>query len=66
VAGGKSGVVRVVAAQLRDFAESIAARRPPAATGADGLRVVQFIEQCYAAKRARPLPARAPIPGVTW
>ncbi len=66
VAAGKSGVVRVVAAQLRDFAESIAARRPPAATGADGLRVVQFIEQCYAAKRARPLPARAPIPGVTW
>ncbi|HOJ23132.1 MAG TPA: Gfo/Idh/MocA family oxidoreductase [Armatimonadota bacterium] len=63
---GRSGLVHVVAEQLRDFARSITEQRAPRATGADGLRVVQFIEGCYAAKRARPLPEQAPIAGFTW
>ena len=56
----------MVAEQLHDFVESIETKRRPRVTGADGLRVVEFIEACYTAKRSRPLPKRAPIPGVTW
>ena len=60
------GFVGAVAEQLRDFAVSIETKRPPRVRGADGLRIVEFIEQCYALKRIRPLPECAPIPGVTW
>ena len=56
----------MVSEQLRDFAESIASGRPPLVTGADGMKVIEFIEQCYAAKRTRSLPGSAPIPGVVW
>ena len=62
----KGGFVGAVAEQLRDFVVSIETKRPPRVTGADGLRVVEFIEECYALKRHRPLPKRAPIPGLTW
>jgi len=58
--------VEVVSKQLQDFAQSIEAEKPPRATGEDGLAVVEFIEKCYAAKRRRPLPKQAPIPGLTW
>jgi predicted dehydrogenase len=58
--------VNVLAAQLIDFAASIDSARPPRVTGDDGVRVVSFIERCYAAKRSRPLPTLAPIPGLTW
>jgi predicted dehydrogenase len=60
------GFLDMVAEQLRDFVMSIETKRPPRVTGADGLRVVEFIEMCYALKRCRPLPKRAPIPGLTW
>jgi predicted dehydrogenase len=56
----------VVSEQLRDFVRSIETETPPCATGEDGLAVVEFIETCYAAKRQRPLPKQAPIPGLTW
>jgi len=52
--------------QLNDFVESIRGRHPPAVSGLDGAAVVGLIEQCYAVKRARPLPERAPLPGLTW
>lgn len=53
-------------AQLSDFVDSI--RRPgqPLVPGAEGARVIRLIDQLYAIKRARPLPQRAPIPGLTW
>jgi len=52
--------------QFADFADSITTGRPPLARGEDALRVARVIDACYQAKRARPLPARAPIPGVVW
>jgi predicted dehydrogenase len=60
------GFVKVVSEQLQDFVQSIETEKPPRATGEDGLLVIEFIEKCYAAKRQRPLPKRAPIPGLTW
>jgi predicted dehydrogenase len=56
----------IVTAQLGDFAESIVNRRRPRVTGEDGVQVLAFIERCYAMKRARPLPSRSPLPGLTW
>ena len=56
----------MVAEQLEDFVRSIETTGVPRVTGEDGLRVVDFIEKCYAAKRQRQLPERAPIPGLTW
>jgi len=58
--------VKIVAEQLQDFVQSIETEKPPRATGQDGLVTIEFIEKCYAAKRQRPLPKRAPIPGLTW
>jgi predicted dehydrogenase len=58
--------VKVVSEQLQDFVQSIETEKPPCATGQDGLVAIEFIEKCYAAKRHRPLPKRAPIPGLTW
>lgn len=58
--------VGMVGEQLRDFAQSIESMGVPRVTGEDGWRVVDFIEKCYAAKRQRRLPERAPIPGLTW
>ncbi|MGH7380661.1 MAG: Gfo/Idh/MocA family protein [Candidatus Methylomirabilales bacterium] len=58
--------VGVLAEQLQDFVLSIETMGMPRVTGAEGLRVIEFIEKCYAAKHQRPLPKRAPIPGLTW
>lgn len=58
--------VGLVAEQLRDFVESIETQRSPRVTGVEGLRAIEFIEGCYAAKRSRQPPKRAPIPGLTW
>ena len=58
--------VKIVAEQLDDFVRSIETEQPPRATGEDGRVVVEFIEQCYAVKRQRPLPKRVPLPGLTW
>jgi len=58
--------VGVLAEQLQDFVLSIETMGWPRVTGAEGLRVIEFIEKCYAAKHQRPLPKRAPIPGLTW
>jgi predicted dehydrogenase len=52
--------------QIEDFASAITHGTAPRATGKDGLVAVKFIESCYLAKRARPLPNQAPIPGVTF
>ncbi|OHB88873.1 MAG: hypothetical protein A3D13_04735 [Planctomycetes bacterium RIFCSPHIGHO2_02_FULL_40_12] len=52
--------------QLCDFAESIVQNRKPFVTGEEGMRVIRLIETCYALKRSRPLPSKAPIPGLTW
>ena len=58
--------VDMVAEQLRDFVRSVETMGVPGVTGEDGLRVIDFIERCYAAKLQRRLPERAPIPGLTW
>jgi predicted dehydrogenase len=52
--------------QLKDFTESIVQNRKPFVTGEEGIRVIRLIETCYALKRSRPLPSKAPIPGLTW
>lgn len=52
--------------QLKDFAESITQNRNPFVAGEEGIRVIRLIETCYALKRSRPLPSKAPIPGLTW
>lgn len=52
--------------QLLNFAESIVQNRKPFVTGEEGIRVIRLIERCYALKRSRPLPSKAPIPGLTW
>lgn len=53
-------------AQLADFVASIEDRREPLVSGPEGARVIRLIDNLYAMKRSRPLPARAPIPGMTW
>lgn len=53
-------------AQLSDFARSIEDAGLPLVPGPEGARVIRLIDQLYAIKRARPLPERAPIPGLTW
>jgi predicted dehydrogenase len=60
------GFVDLVTAEIRDFIDSIQQERQPSVTGNDGFVVIEFIEKCYAAKRNRPPPERAPIPGLTW
>ncbi|MEI7731527.1 MAG: Gfo/Idh/MocA family oxidoreductase [Verrucomicrobiota bacterium] len=52
--------------QLTDFISSIYSGKPPQVDGLAGLAAVQLIEQCYLAKRKRPLPEKAPLPGLTW
>lgn len=52
--------------QMLDFVESIRGEHPPAVSGEEGTAGIGLIEQCYALKRARPLPAAAPLPGLTW
>jgi predicted dehydrogenase len=49
--------------QLEDMAMSILYGRAPRVTGADAAQVVELIERCYAQRDARPIPARAPLPG---
>ncbi len=66
VAASNWDFVGVLAEQLQDFVLSIETMGMPRVTGAEGLRVIEFIEKCYAAKHQRPLPKRAPIPGLTW
>lgn len=58
--------VGMVAEQLRDFVFSIETMGAPRVSGEDGMRVIEFIEECYVVKHQRPLPKRAPIPGLTW
>lgn len=53
-------------AQLADFVTCIESRRQPLVSGPEGARVIRLIDNLYAIKRSRPLPARAPIPGMTW
>ena len=53
-------------AQLSDFVDSIRSSGQPLVPGSEGARVIRLIDQLYAIKRARPLPRRAPIPGLTW
>ena len=52
--------------QLADFLRSIETRTAPAVDGAEALRVVVLVEQLYAMKQVRPLPAIAFQPGATW
>ena len=52
--------------QLSDFVASVISGRPPRVSGMEGTRVIRLVEDCYAQKRARPLPLRAPSPGMTW
>lgn len=54
----------VMAAQLADFAQSIALRRRPRATSGDGLAAIRLVEACYGRRAMRSLPAYAPLPGV--
>ena len=65
-AGESYGAAQCEQAQLRDFAESITMGRSPRVGGEEGKRVIELIERCYKAKRARPLPNRVPQPGATW
>jgi len=66
VTSRKWDFVAMMGEQLRDFVVSIETMGAPRVTGDDGMRVVDFIEKCYAAKHQRRLPERAPIPGLTW
>jgi len=53
-------------AQMQDFADAIRLHRKPLVNGEEGARVMAIVDQCYAAKRARPLPAKALQPGAMW
>lgn len=55
-----------VAEQYRDFAHAIKNRSHPFVHGAEGSRVIEWVDAMYASKRARPLPAAAPFPGHMW
>ena len=50
----------------RDFATAIRTGQQPEVNGFEGTRVLRLIEDCYAAKRNRPLPRETPVPGATW
>ena len=66
VAGGDEEHLWPARDQLIDFADAIESGRPPKVTGEEGARVIQLIEACYMAKKRRPLPKFAPVPGVLW
>ncbi len=50
--------------QLADFVRAIRGEGSVGCSVHDGLRAVQLVEQCYRQVRLRPLPSKAPIPGV--
>jgi predicted dehydrogenase len=52
--------------QLSDFVSSIEEKKKPMCDGLEGSSVVELIEKCYESKRSRPLPKKAPIPGLMW
>ena len=58
--------VSLMAAQLSDFAMSIRQGRPPRTSGEEAVGTIRLIEQAYALKAGRPLPAQAPLPGDVW
>jgi predicted dehydrogenase len=50
------GYADAFAAQLREFLEAAGGRGAPAATGADGVAVLELIDACYASRQALPEP----------
>ncbi len=58
--------VSLMAAQLADFAASVRRGDPPRTSGEEAARTIGLVEQAYALKAGRPLPAQAPLPGETW
>lgn len=53
-------------AQIRDFAQAVKQGSSPRVSIAEGMRVISLVESCYQAKRSRPLPRLAPVPGELW
>lgn len=53
-------------AQIEDFAKAVRNGSPPRVSIAEGMRVISLVETCYLAKRSRPLPRLAPVPGELW
>ncbi|WP_297834805.1 Gfo/Idh/MocA family oxidoreductase [Thermomonas sp.] len=77
VVGGDSRQTRVIGedsedalapaiAQLEDFARAVETGSTPAVGFREATRAVRLVEACYRSKRARPLPALAPLPGEVW
>lgn len=52
--------------QIEDFLEAINNNKKPMCTMEEGANVVKLVEHCYRIKRGRPLPEKAPIPGIRW
>jgi len=52
--------------QIEDFLEAINNNKKPMCTMEEGANVVELVEHCYRIKRSRPLPEKAPIPGIRW
>ncbi len=67
VVGDESEDVLVPAvSQLEDFARAVRTGSAPAVDFQEATRAVRLVEECYRIKRARPLPAIAPLPGEVW
>jgi predicted dehydrogenase len=53
-------------AQLGDFIDCIQDGKRPRTDATEATRVVKLVEDMYALKQQRALPALAPVPGATW
>lgn len=52
--------------QLVNFIGAVRGGSSVSVDGEEGTRVIRLVETCYREKRKRPLPTRAPEPGMTW
>ena len=52
--------------QLNDFICACSLSRTPFCSGEQGAMAIELIEACYRTQKARPLPAKAPPPGLMW
>ncbi len=52
--------------QMRDFARSAIENREPFVSAQEGTRCIRTIEEAYRMRDQRPVPPKAPTPGLTW
>ncbi|MDP6525627.1 MAG: Gfo/Idh/MocA family oxidoreductase [Kiritimatiellia bacterium] len=64
--GGDVKAADCAHSQMRDFARSVIDNREPLVSAEEGERCIRTIEEAYRMRDRRPLPSKAPTPGLTW